>query len=423
MSVKLFLLMYRLIGYLAAPIVAIILYFKGKKQVGYRYRWCERFGFYQSHQPVDIWCHAVSVGEVVAASSIIQACLAKRLRVLVTTMTPTGSEQVQRMWDDRVFHQYCPFDFPFALRRFLTDRQPKMLVLFETELWPGMILSCQQRHIPIILANARISNRSYSRYLKMIWFWKWILKSFNKIYVQSQQDKERFLSLGANPSQLELAGNLKFQVSAGNTAQYEFWENFKTNNPKRLIWVVGSTHEGEEEQILKVWSALRPLFSDLCLAIVPRHPERFDEVDDLLKKADQGIVKRLSTWIPHEEWDVLLVDSMGWLSSLYSIADVAFVGGSLVSIGGHNVLEPLMFGVPVCTGPYTHNQHDLVRLLKQEEVLSQVKDAEELKIYMQTLLEHPQRKLALKQKCLDVFRRHQGSLEKHMQGIEANLSI
>lgn len=420
---KLFLLIYHLIGYVVAPFVAVILWLKGKKQAAYRKRWSERFGFYQSHQPVDIWFHAVSVGEVVASSSMVLACLDKGLHVLVTTMTPTGSDQVKRLWGERVFHQYCPFDFPFALKRFLNDRQPKMLVILETELWPGMILSCQQRHIPIMLANARISNRSYPRYLKMVWFWKWLMTGLNKIYVQSEQDKERFLSIGARESQLELAGNLKFQVPDMSVTQCEFWKNFKINHANRLIWVVGSTHAGEEEQILQVWSILRLTYTCLLLVIVPRHPERFDAVYQLLKQSNSGEVRRLSNGALEDNLDILLVDRMGWLSSLYSIADVAFVGGSLAPIGGHNLLEPLVFGVPVCTGPHTHNQHDLVRLLTQEGVLDVVEDTHELLKYMQEVLQEPEKQIGLEKKRLDVFKRYQGSLEKHMLGIEANLVV
>lgn len=416
-------LIYRLFGYVATPFIVMILWVKGKKQPAYRQRWSERFGFYQSHQLVDLWFHAVSVGEVVAASSMIEACLAKRLRVLITTMTPTGSEQVKRLWGERVFHQYCPFDFPFALQRFLNDRQPKMLIVLETELWPGIIFSCQQRHIPIMLANARISNRSYPRYLKMVWFWKWLMTGFTKIYVQSEQDRLRFLSIGAHESQLEIAGNLKFQVPVMNVTQCEFWKNFKVKHPNRLIWVVGSTHAGEEEKILKVWTRLHLTNPNLLLIIVPRHPDRFDAVYQLLKQSNSGEVRRLSNGTFEESLDVLLVDRMGWLSSLYSIADMAFVGGSLVPIGGHNLLEPLVFGVPACTGPYTHNQHDLVRLLTQEGVLDVVEDNHELLKYMQEVLQEPEKQPSLEKKRLDVFKRYQGSLEKHMQGIEENLAV
>lgn len=411
------LLIYHLIGYVLAPFVAIFLWFKGRKNQAYRQRWSERFGIYQSHQRVDIWCHAVSVGEVVAASSLIEACLRKNYRVLVTTMTPTGSEQVQRMWGDKVSHQYCPFDFHFALKRFLNDRKPKVLIIFETELWPGMIWNCVQRQIPIILANARISNRSYPRYLKMKWFWRLLLKGFNKIYVQSEQDKKRFLSIGASEHQLELAGNLKFQKATPDPLQCQFWQDFKAHYSQRLIWVVGSTHPGEEELILKVFLDLRDLYPSLMLLIVPRHPERFEAVYQLFKQKHQA-VQALSNWCATDKLDILLVDRMGWLGSLYSIADMAFVGGSLVPIGGHNLLEPLFYGVPVWTGPFTQNQHDMVRILKQENLLEVVADSHALLESMKQYLLSSKNHQGYKQNCLDVLKQYQGSLDRHMEGIE-----
>lgn len=413
---KLFLFIYDLLWYLACPFIAISLFIKARKLPAYRQRVGERFGFFQSHQPVDIWCHAVSVGEVVAASSIIEQSLAQGWRVLVTTMTPTGSEQVKRMWGDKVFHQYCPYDFSYAIKRFLKDRKPRLLVVFETELWPGLLSTCHQKQIPILLANARISNRSYKTYLKTAWFWRSILQFFQKIYVQSSQDMTRFLSIGASSNQLELAGNLKFQASAIDEQKLNFWEHFKSFYPERAIWVVGSTHQGEEEKILEVWKKLHPKFPHLMLMLVPRHPERFNRVFQLLKQNHFKHVQRLTTWTPDESADIVLVDQMGVLTSLYSIASFAFVGGSLVPIGGHNVLEPLSFGVPVITGPHTHNQQDLVRLLQQDDAIMITPTAQELTQVISMLLSH-QDNQTFKQKSLDVMQKHQGSLDKHMQGI------
>jgi 3-deoxy-D-manno-octulosonic-acid transferase len=420
--VKLFLIIYDCIWYLALPFVALFLSWKGRKNPAYRQRWSERFGFYRFGEPVDIWLHAVSVGEVVAASSLIDACLQQGYRVLVTTMTPTGSEQVKRLFGQKVFHQYCPYDFSYALNNCLNDRQPKVLMVFETELWPGILSHCHQKNIPIFLANARISNRSYGRYLKTAWFWRQILSFFTKIYVQSQLDAKRFLSIGANESQIELAGNLKFQAQPTDVSKLEYWKNFKSFYSQKDILVFGSTHHGEEEKILEVWEQLRARFDNLILAIVPRHPERFDKVFQLLKKKYCSGVARMSTWVPGEPLDILLVDQMGVLNSLYSIARFAFVGGSLVPIGGHNVLEPLTYGVPVLTGPYTHNQQDLIRILLEEDAIMVTPSEQDLLNVLETLLSDEKTSLHLKEKSLNILKKHQGSLSKHMQGIQKVLS-
>jgi 3-deoxy-D-manno-octulosonic-acid transferase len=420
--VKVFLKIYDLIWYIALPFVALFLCIKGRKNNTYLKRWGERFGHYRSLEPVDIWFHAVSVGEVVASSALVESCVKAGFRVLVTTMTPTGSEQVKRMFGAKVFHQYCPYDFSFAIHQFLKDRQPKLLMVFETELWPGILSRCHQRNIPIFLANARISNRSYGRYLKTAVFWRHILSYFTKIFVQSTKDAERFISLGANASQIELAGNLKFQAIPSDLSKLEEWKKFKAYYPDKDILVFGSTHHGEEEVILEVWDKLKAHFNHLILVLVPRHPERFDKVFQLLKQKYQKGVSRISSWQPGESLDILLVDQMGVLNSLYSIARFAFVGGSLVPVGGHNVLEPLTYGVPVLTGPYTHNQQDLIRILLDEEAIIVTPTPDELYKVLKILLSYQEASQDLKQKSLNILKKHQGSLEKHMQGIQKVLS-
>jgi len=413
--VKLLLRLYNFLWYLAAPLVAILLLIKSKKLPAYRKRLAERFGFYRHKEAIDIWCHAVSVGEVVAASAVVEQALKHGLKVIVTTMTPTGSAQVLNLWGGKISHQYCPYDFYFAINNFLIDKQPKVLVVFETELWPGILSACFARNIPVILANARISNRSYKSYQRTAWFWKNLLAPMAKIYVQSARDEARFLSIGVANHQIEIAGNLKFAAKDVDKDLLNFWYKFKSCYPQQTIWVAGSTHPGEEEQILQVWQQLHAKYPDLMLIIAPRHPERLTQVKQLLQHNLAIRVQSLSSWQPELGLDVLLVDKMGVLSSAYAIANIAFVGGSLVPIGGHNILEPLRFGVPVVTGKYMHNQQDLMTIMQQDNLLSVAESIEDLSQTMLYLLRNPSD--AFGEKAQLVLNKHQGSLEKHMRGI------
>ena len=355
------------------PLLRIQLYFKSKRQPAYAQGLNQRFGTYQSHQKVDICIHAVSVGEVVAASPMVEICLKGNLKVLVTTMTPTGLAQAKRLFGDKVAYQFLPYDFSYAIKRFIDDRQFKLLLIMETELWPGLLSICHQRGIPCILGNARISNRSYGRYLKTRWFWEKLLQYFKCIGVQSELDRTRFLSLGAKDKQVFLMGNLKFNQALINTTLLQFWQAFRAQHANRFIWVAGSTHHGEESALLDAYAHLKQKFPQMLLILVPRHPERFEDVANLI--ADGGFsYLRLSQAAPTEDnVDVILLDKMGELSASYLSADLAFVGGSLVPIGGHNILEPLFFKVPVICGPHMHNQQDLLRILTENALIEMVR--------------------------------------------------
>ena len=409
-----------MLWYLFLPIVLFYLWWRGRRLPAYRHRIAERFGK-SKLEKVDVWMHAVSVGEVVAATSMVQACLDKGLRVLLTTMTPTGSEQVRRIWGDKVSHQYCPYDCSYAIERFLCARQPKMLIIFETELWPGILSACHCYRIPVLLVNARISNRSYGRYLKTKFLWEYLFGFFDGIYVQSKEDLARFIALGASQDKLHLAGNLKFQ-QVFYPSKLEAWKVWKSCYPNYKIMVFGSTHPGEEEQIIDACKSLRKNTSDKVLAIiVPRHPERFDSVYGVLNDLDPHAKSiKYSTWSKDiHALNYLLLDVMGELSSVYAIADIAFVGGSLAPIGGHNVLEPLAYGVPVLCGPYMQNQQDLLRILLNNKAITVVKNASELASVLKSLLDDKDMREKLIQQGQKTLKDNKGALEICMQGVEA----
>lgn len=414
---------YNLAWYFALPVVYALLVFKSWRLKSYGQHLGQRFGFYQSKKPIDVWVHAVSVGEVVAATPVIEACLNHGQAVLVTTMTPTGLEQVKRLWGHRVSHQYVPYDFSFAIQRFLKDRQPKVLLIFETELWPGIIYRCYKRHIPVLLMNARLSDRSFPRYLKLKFFWRRLFQFFTAIYCQSEQDKHKFQQLGVNDAILKVSGNLKFnQLIQAN--KVKVWQDFKSHYSDKRVIVFGSTHQGEESLCIEIIKDLYAHHQDLLFILVPRHPERFDKVYQLLEKQlPQLQLGRYSQWnhtMP--PLDCLLVDGMGELASLYSIAFCAFVGGSLVPVGGHNILEPLAFDVPVLTGPYMQNQKDLLRILQINQAIIYGQSWQDLAAGIGRLLSEKQYRKTLIENAKAMLSSHQQALGISMEGITKALN-
>jgi 3-deoxy-D-manno-octulosonic-acid transferase len=409
---------YDLFWYLCLPWVSLYLWWRGRLAPEYRLRWHERFACKLGpKQAVDLWFHAVSLGEVVAATPLIEACLAQGYRVLVSSMTPTGSKQIQRHFADRVLHQYCPYDLYFARQRFLNHYQPRLWVVVETELWPGWLWTCKQQSIPVILVNGRISNRSYGRYLASQWIWNALLNYFSALYVQSPQDRERFLSLGVHPQHIFVAGNLKFHPQ-DLSHKLKFWQDFKAHYPKTKWMVFASTHEGEEAKLLKVWLEFKARHPDWKSIWVPRHPERFQAVYRLLA-ASLPRLELASQWASTSDVDALLLDKMGELAAVYGMADMAFVGGSLVSVGGHNILEPMVFGLPVLTGPFMQNQQDLVRLGLDNQVLIVAQDETEVLNEMLRITENEGNREALQEKIRQFFKMNQQALSICLEGIRA----
>jgi len=422
MWMRLVLKIYNALWYLALPGVMFFLWLKGRRLAVYRKRWRERFGLERTNHEVDVWIHAVSLGEVVAATSMIQSCLEKGYRVLVTTMTPTGSEHVQRLWGEKVTHQYCPYDFSFAIQRFLSDRKPKILIIFETELWPGILSVCHAKNIPILLVNARISDRSYPRYLRTRALWKYLFGFFKGIYVQSELDQKRFLSLGAHLNILHLAGNLKFNHTP-LPDKIQQWQRFLKRHSKKRLLVFGSTHPGEEALCIEAFHRLSKEFDNVMAIIAPRHPERFDAVFKLLKAQSPGArVERYSNVSLEQDIDILLVDAMGELSSLYSIAYCAFVGGSLVPIGGHNILEPIAYQVPVLAGPYMQNQKDLVRILTLHQAMIVVQSGQDLAEKMAGILRNTNERQQIIENGKAMMKQYQNCLSICMKGVNEELN-
>ena len=322
-----------------------------------------------------IWVHAVSVGEVLAVSRLVKtldAALPEYL-IVVSTTTRTGQALArERFGANRVF--YCPLDLPWAVRAYLNALQPRLFILAETEFWPNLLSSCYRRKIPIAVVNARISDRSWPRYRRMHWLWRPFLSRLSRILAQSQTDAERLIAIGCLPERITVAGNLKFDVRAA-------WEADATRQIKALarnlrLIVAGSTLDGEEAALLEAWPRLLQTDPQLAMVLAPRHPERFAAVAALLEKSGTAWVKR-SDWNsvpegslkPLYPGQIILLDTIGELASVYALASVAFVGGSLIPAGGHNPLEPAQFGVPIVMGPHFANFRAITKDLLAHQAL------------------------------------------------------
>ena len=373
-------LIYNVLIYLAAPVALLMHLWRGLRDPSYRERLGERFGFGPTLPGDTIWIHAVSVGEVQAAESLVRQLLARHPRypLLLTTVTPTGAARARQLFGNSVRLRYIPFDLPGSVRRFFDRVRPRLAIILETELWPNLYAECGRREVPLVLASARISPRSVGRYRRLVPLFRETLSHGIVIAAQSETDATRFRSIGANPAHTHVTGNIKFdfQPPSGIEERGARWR--ETNAPGRPIWVAGSTHEGEEAMVLDAHRAVRQRFPDALLLLVPRHPQRFELARDLLTRRGEAYTSRSGgTAIPRAT-SVMLGDTMGELMMFYAAADVAFVAGSLVPIGGHNLLEPASLGRPVLTGPHNFNSEEVARLLLEAGAARTVTDTRQL---------------------------------------------
>lgn len=373
--------LYTLVFYLILPLILLRLYWRGFWAPDYRKRWQERLGVYSGRSAGSVvWFHCVSVGEAEAAFGLIKMMLAENpaLNVLVTTTTPTGSARVKAVLADQVEHVYLPYDVPWVLQRFFEHFQPRMAVFMEKEVWPNLFDLCHRRQIPLFVINARLSARSASRYQAIQPLITPALSCITHIATQTEDDRSRFIEIGAQADRVTVLGNLKFDLTIGNE-HIEVGRNLKQQVLfDRFVWIWASTHQGEEELLLPLYRQLKEWIPDLLLLIVPRHPERFASVKRLCEQRNLRVVMRSENQPVTEAVDVYIGDSVGELKALYAAADVAFVGGSLLPVGGHNVLEPALLGVPVLFGPEMFNFQEIADHLLATEGALQCADSQAL---------------------------------------------
>lgn len=369
---------YSLLLYLLVPWALVRLAWRGLGNRGYWRRWRERFGFVPPLSAPTIWLHAVSVGEVRASAPLVKALLNDYPghRILMTTMTPTGSATVHELFGDRVAHCYAPYDLPTAVGRFLNRNQPRLALIMETELWPNLFHQCHARAIPLILANVRLSEKSARGYRRFAGLTRATLSKVRAVGAQAAEDAERMRALGAGA--LEVTGNIKFEmeIPAGLAAKAA---SLRHGFGSRPVWIAASTREGEEPLVLQAFKRLRADFPKLLLILVPRHPERFELVNKLC--AQQGFrVQRRSARLSNiaPDTSIFLGDTMGELLLFYAAADVAFIGGSLVPLGGQNLLEAAVLAIPVVFGPHMFNFREISRMTLERGAGRQVNSAAEL---------------------------------------------
>ncbi|MBT8106410.1 MAG: 3-deoxy-D-manno-octulosonic acid transferase [Woeseiaceae bacterium] len=373
----------------------------------------QRFGFGFSEIKRCIWVHAVSVGEVQAAAPLVRV-LARRFpdhALLITTVTPTGAERVRSLFGDSVHHAYIPFEFPHAVNAFFRRTRPVAALIMETEIWPNLYRGCGVRKVPLILVSARISPKSVPGYRKLLPLIRETLSHGIIIASQSQPDAERFLELGANPDRTHVMGNIKFDIEADASTTANGQAERAALFGDRPVWIAASTHEGEETIVLDVHEALRARHDDLLLVLVPRHPERFAAVRELVEKRGHSVVSRTDRQ-PVGDAAVFLCDTMGEVPLFYAASDVAFVAGSLVPIGGHNLLEPASLGVPLVTGPHNFNAQDIADLFLELGACRRVDDADELVETISELLSNPDEAARLGRAGQKVLEENRGALER-----------
>lgn len=410
--------------YLVTPLLVLRLLARGVRSRPYHRRWPERFGFFDAPGFTgSLWVHAVSVGEVNAAEPLIKAL--KRdypnAPLVITTVTPTGTARVHQLFGDSVFHVYLPYDLPNAVSRFLKKIRPRLALIVETEIWPNLYFACRRRGIPLMIVNARLSKRSLRGYAPMRRLLRSALRCVRLIAAQSRTDAARYRLLGADPQQILVTGNMKFDMPIPNgavavgAAMREHW------GPRRPVWMAASTHEGEEVAALEAHLQVLKRLPDALLLLAPRHPERFRLVEHAVRSLGFATATRSIDEVPSLSHQVFVIDAMGQLMPFFAAAEVAFVGGSLVPIGGHNVLEPAALSVPVLVGPHTFNFEEITRSLIQQGGAELVANIDELgPDVLQLLLDRAKRE-RMGHAAQQVFERERGAVQRIMGLIDALL--
>jgi len=375
-------LIYSAFLYLFLPFVLLRLLVRSCRNPDFRSRWQERLGYLSGpgNNGHLLWIHAVSVGEVRAAKSLVDVLHREYpgMTIMLTTMTLTGADTVLQLFGDTVVHRFVPYDLPWAVTRFINTTRPCCLIVLETELWPNLFHYCQLSKVPVILANGRMSGQSAGRYKLVSGLTGATLKNITIIAAQNQKDAGRFIALGAAAEKVSVTGNLKYDFALPDDFHARLAVLKQAWPAGRPIWIAASTHDGEEQMILKGHAKVLEVYPRCLLIIAPRHPERFSSVTSLCRKSGLRTVRKSEKSCPDEPEQVYVLDTMGELLFYYALSRLAFVGGSLVPAGGHNMLEPAALGIPVITGPYLHNFHEIAARMQEAGAASVVHNAHEL---------------------------------------------
>jgi 3-deoxy-D-manno-octulosonic-acid transferase len=424
--------LYTVLIYCAVPFAFAVVLWRGWRDRDYWQALGQRFGWGRpSSGTPSIWLHAVSLGEVSAAAPLVRALRARYPQnpMVLTTATPTGRARARSLFGDGVDVRFLPYDTPGAVARFLDRIRPRLAVIMETELWPNLFHECERRGVPLVLASARVTAKSVARYQRFGGLFRGVFSASSLLAAQTREDAERFVAIGARSDRTHVVGNIKFDIDL-NPAVVEQGRALRAvlagaAGGARPVWIAGSTHAGEEEAVLAAHAALLAECPNALLLLVPRHPDRFESVAELLRRRAMKFVRRSGRLpaggVPGDV-AVMLGDTVGELVALYAAADVAFVGGSLVPIGGHNLLEPAALGLPVITGPYTANDRETAERMIRQGAALVVADARELALAAERLLADPaerQRRGAIGR---DIVESNRGSVARLLALIEPVLA-
>jgi len=384
----------------------------------------QRFGFGFPKLQDSIWIHAVSVGEVQAAVPLIHVLMQRfpLQKIIVTTVTPTGASRVVELFGEAVVHCYMPFEFPNAIRSFFTSVKPRVAMIMETEIWPNLYRGCGVRSIPLILVSARISPKSIPGYRRLVPLIRETLSHGIIIAAQSQADASRFLELGADPERTHVTGNIKFDIEFDQAIVSRGKQLRSALFACRPVWIAVSTHRGEEQQVLEAHRILLKAHPDLLLVLVPRHPERFPEVRELIEKSSFTVVSRTSDQPATASTEVFLVNTMGEVPLFFAASDISFIGGSLVPIGGHNLLEPAIQELPIITGPYLFNTEEIAENFVKHDACVVVANGVELAAAVLVLLDDPDEATKMGKRGLKVVEQNSGSLQRLLVLLEPLLN-
>ncbi|AJC50375.1 3-deoxy-D-manno-octulosonic acid transferase [Coxiella endosymbiont of Amblyomma americanum] len=418
--------LYILLSYILSPFIFFRTLCQLYKKENYRHRFLERFGYINTIdiKKKSLWIHAVSLGEAITAVPLISALLKSypQHTLIITTTTVTGSEQIRKNFGDQIYHVYCPYDFPGSANRFLQRIHPQLAIIMETELWPNILYYLYRQNIPILLANARLSKRSMHNYLRVRPITQKMLSQITCVAAQSDIDGKRFLQLGLPNNRLFIAGNMKFDLQISKYL-IEKGKNLRKNwGLLHPTLIAASTHEGEEIIILKVFQELRRQFQHAHLILVPRHPNRFNKVAYLCKSIGFSVAKRSLHKMPSLKNDILLGDVVGELRWLYAASDVAFIGGSLVPAGGHNLIEPAAMHLPIISGPNLQNFLLVSKLLKTAHALIIISDSTSLLKNVVQLFNNPKKRKQLGELAYQVSITNKGALNRHLQWIHKQIT-
>jgi 3-deoxy-D-manno-octulosonic-acid transferase len=417
--------LYSLLIYLVTPLALLYLAFRGLRSGDYLKRWPERFAFFDGPETTGgIVVHAASMGEVNAASILVRE-LGKRypdFPLCLTSLTPTGSDRVRTLFAETVFHVYAPLDLPGAVKRFFDRVQPRLLIIMETEIWPNLYYEAASRNIPILIANARISETSVGGYRRFRKMTEAALSKVSRIAAQSSKDAARLIEIGADEARLTVTGNLKFDVRLPPSL-IEQGESIRLAwGTDRLVLLAGSTHAGDEGPLLEAFRALLVTFPGALLILVPRHPERFGRVAQLARSAGLRVSLRSGGVSCPRNTQCFVIDSRGELLGFYAACDVAFVGGSLDPTGGQNVLEPAALCKPVLFGPHTFNFEEITRQLIECQAAFRIHNAAELEQAVRRLFNEPELRDRMGQAGFKLVESGQGALNRTLEIVDSLLT-